>query len=118
MILSQNTFDLLKSCYSDSGIERGGYIAKGVLYECENESPNPIEIFKMKISDLEEMEKAEAECTFHTHVNGSMNLSMDDYQSFIDWADMKHIIVGKDGVKCYAVNEKGNVVVEEIEIEG
>lgn len=117
MILSQNTFDSLKSLYSDTGIEKGGYIADGIIYECENESSNPIDFFKMKVSDLEEMEKKETECTFHTHVNGSMNLTMDDYQAFIDWGHLKHIIVGKDGVKCYAVNENGNVVVEDIEIE-
>lgn len=103
----------LKKFYSEKTGERGGYILNGQIVECKNEHPNPADGFCMGLSDLEKAYEAEA--TWHTHPNGSKNLSRDDYYAFQNLPDKKHYIVGKDGVFCYTVDEitGGLIVLEE-----
>lgn len=106
--------DKLQKFYSDEGLERGGYIdADENIIECENNHPNPLDNFDMSYEALEEMEGV-AVATWHTHPNGSKNLSREDYSAFQNWAHLKHYIVGKDGVFCYSVDEEsGAVIIEE-----
>lgn len=96
----------LKRFYSEKPSERGGYIVGDEIIECENVHPNPVEGFSLSIENLEKLEDESVTATWHTHPNGSKNLSREDFLSFQNWADKKHYIVGKDGVMCYYVDEE------------
>lgn len=94
----------LKRYYSEEPKERGGFINAGSIVECENTHPNPLDFYSPSYEDLEKFEAAEA--TWHTHPNGSKNLTREDYEAFQNWSDKKHYIVGKDGVFCYYVDKE------------
>lgn len=94
----------LKRFYSDKPGERGGFICSGSIVECKNTHPNPVDFFSASYEDLEKFESAEA--TWHTHPNGSKNLTREDYEAFQNWPDKKHYIIGKDGVFCYYVDKE------------
>lgn len=42
--------------------------------------------------------------TWHTHPNGSANLSVADWKTFVSYPAMEHIIIGTDGVRFYGVH--------------
>jgi proteasome lid subunit RPN8/RPN11 len=43
--------------------------------------------------------------TWHTHPNGSSNLSREDYAGFLQWPELHHFIIGVDGVRCFVVED-------------
>lgn len=45
----------------------------------------------------------QAAATWHTHTNGTANLSMEDYESFVSNPNLKHFIVAVDEVRGYEV---------------
>lgn len=104
----------LKRFYSEKPVERGGFILNGEIIECENDHPDKTQNFSVSCEDLEKYENAEA--SWHTHPNGSKNLSRADFQAFQNWPQMRHYIVGKDGVFCYVIDgETGATLVLEEE---
>lgn len=114
MYLSKKDRETLESMYVDNGIERGGYVNSTGVVECKNVHVNPVENFELDFEDLDEMCKEDCFATWHVHVNGLSNLTTMDYRSFQNYPEHYHFIVGKDGLSCYKVNERGVVVIEEI----
>ena len=104
----------LLDLYNDSGVERVGVILSDTkLVELENIAPNPQTQFLISAEDtLEYLLSGKAKGTFHTHPNASANLSVDDYTAFLNYPDIQHIIVGKDGIKIYEVAD-GAVIQQE-----
>lgn len=114
MFLSNKDRETLESMYVESGIERGGYINSSGVVECKNVHVNPVENFELDFDDLDKMCAKDCFATWHVHVNGTSNLTTMDYRSFQNYPEHYHFVVGKDGLSCYKVNERGVVVIEEI----
>lgn len=115
MRLKSKLYNDLLSMYSNSGKERGGYLTEDAVVECKNSSED--EGFYIPDYDALEMMCEEGViATFHTHPNMSANLSKEDFSSFQNWGHLLHFIVGNNGVMCYKVNNKGNVVIEEVDV--
>lgn len=49
--------------------------------------------------------------TWHTHPKANSNLSSEDYQGFLQWPELKHFIIGVDGIRCYVVED--GLIIEE-----
>ena len=63
--------------------------------------------------------KEEATLTFPSDikwVSNVVNLSKEDYDSFVNWDYLYHFIVGKDKISCYKVSNRGTVVIEGIDV--
>lgn len=108
--------DLLKlwRFYQPEGVERGGYINRfGEAVELANHHPEPTKGFDPPTEDLALLEEI-AIATFHTHPGGSSNLSDEDYFAFTNWPDLRHYIVGEDGITAYTVNDQRDVIRESI----
>lgn len=99
----------LQNLYKNTGNERGGYITSDFeVIECENVHIEPLNNFALNFDKLEELETAYG--TFHTHVDKSSNLSKEDYDSFQNWPNLVHFIIGNDGISCYKVSDRGSVI--------
>lgn len=57
----------------------------------------------MSFEDQDRLDDSDVIGTFHTHPNGSSNLSYEDYESFISYPNLVHYIIGEDGVRSYKV---------------
>lgn len=73
-------------------------IRRGKIVECQNLHPAPENNFQF---DPEDLSKATA--TWHTHVNGTANLSLEDYRFYLAWPKLNHFIVTSDKVNLYVV---------------
>jgi len=94
----------------DSEVERVGFVLKtGEIIEVENVCAEPAEGFDVKGEDILKY-APQAYATWHTHPNADNNLSANDYETFLNWPDLVHFIVGTDGVRQYYV-EEGEVLV-------
>lgn len=103
----------LLSLYSDEGPERVGFIVAGKIHETLNISPEPSKQFMVPAEDiLKYLISGKATATFHTHPNGTCNLSVDDYTAFLNYPEIQHIIIGKDGIRVYGVYD-GAVIHQE-----
>jgi proteasome lid subunit RPN8/RPN11 len=47
--------------------------------------------------------------TWHTHPGATSNLSVEDAETFVNWPDLTHAIIGTDGVRWYRA--KGSAVI-------
>lgn len=103
-------FDLLLEFYAAEGPERVGFILDdGAVVEVENVSGTPDTGFDICAEDLITFgERAVA--SFHTHPGASANLSVEDASTFLTWPNLKHYIIGNDGIRTFEV--KGNQVVQ------
>lgn len=91
------------------GAERGGVIlTDGTVIEFENKAQDPSQVFFPDMADLLPYVDL-LYATWHTHPSGTANLSVEDTQTFLAWPQLKHAIVGSDGVRWYAV--KGKAVI-------
>jgi proteasome lid subunit RPN8/RPN11 len=95
--------------YASEGKERVGFImTDGSIIEVENISPSPYVSASVNEAFLVENEDRLL-ASWHTHPGATSQLSADDYQAFTNWPDLKHYVVGNDGVSEYVVRE-GHVV--------
>lgn len=86
-----------------SPVERVGLVLKdGTIVELPNISGAPAECFLVDPMDMLAHEE-EMVATWHTHPRTSSALSTDDYQTYLMWPELLHIVVGSDGVKGYLV---------------
>jgi len=100
----------LSHVYSDVGPERCGVILDdGTLVEVQNVFTNPEVGFEISVDDMLRFETSLV-ATFHTHPGQDSNLSNDDFVGFQSWPNLKHIVVGNDGLSVYAVTTEGKVV--------
>lgn len=84
------------------GAERGGFVlSDGSVVELDSQSGDD-DSFLPSAADILEY-AGQAVATWHTHPGASANLSVDDWQTFIDWSNLKHIIIGEDGIRFYRV---------------
>lgn len=103
-----NTSDLL-SLYEGPN-ERVGFILKtGEIVEVDNICAEPTEGFDVRGADIIRYTPI-AVATWHTHPDEDSNLSAGDFQSFLNWPDLEHYIIGNDGVTKFRV-EDGDVYV-------
>lgn len=91
--------------YSNNGPERGGIVTNQGIIELKNVAENPEQGFEISTEDLSKLDDPNTIGTFHTHPNGSSNLSMDDYMSFLNYPRLVHYIYGQQGLKKFQVRE-------------
>jgi proteasome lid subunit RPN8/RPN11 len=91
------------------GLERGGVIlSDGTLVELPNNAEDPSFGYFTDVANLEPYED-DLWATWHTHPGATANLSVEDNETFVQWPDLLHAIVGTDGVRWYQVR-KGAVL--------
>ena len=117
MNLKKEVFTSLQNLYTTEGNEKGGFISFDFeIVECQNCHIEPENNFTYNFDDLDRLETY-GWATFHTHINKSSNLSKEDYDSFQNWYDLIHFIIGNDGISCYKVTDRGTVIKEPIILE-
>jgi len=88
----------------DPQIELCGVISpKKRVRQTKNLSDTPESTFLFDGKDLEG-----AIASWHSHPDGTANLSIADYRFFQSWPNQAHFIISSDEVRCYTV-EKGLV---------
>jgi proteasome lid subunit RPN8/RPN11 len=96
--------------FLDSDAERVGFVMKnGEIIECKNICEDPENGFDVSGEEILRY-YPDAEATWHTHPGRTANLSANDYETFVNWPELAHFIVGTDGVKRYVV-ENGQVLI-------
>lgn len=101
----------LQALLTEDGPERGGFILprmRNRIVEMDNIHPNPMDGYNPSPRDILKYAD-DAVASWHTHPRSSANLSVEDFNTFVQWANIEHIIVGNDGVRFYKV--KGKAVV-------
>lgn len=84
-------------------------LADGSIVELDNVASDPRDAFAVRPEDmLRHVDRAVA--TWHTHPRGSCNLTVEDWDGFRAWPQLKHWIVGLDGQACYEVTERGSIL--------
>lgn len=87
----------------DDKVEHVGFVLPhGKVVEVANMSDNPEGSFDVSGEDILKYEDV-AIATWHTHPKGTSNLSTGDMETFLNWPDMDHYIVGQDGITKYVV---------------
>jgi proteasome lid subunit RPN8/RPN11 len=103
------TFKLKKFLTGDK--ERVGFVLKtGQIVEVPNVCAEPEKGFLVRAEDLLKYEGKIA-ATWHTHPQGTAVLSVGDYDSFKNWPEWRHYIIGTDGVTEYYVDEDGELMI-------
>lgn len=96
---------------SDDEFERCGLVMRdGTIVEIENVAEDKAAGFEMPPEAvLPLLLTGEVASTWHTHPKGEANLSGEDYNFFLAWPDLSHIIIAPGGVTTYRV-ENGAVL--------
>ena len=84
--------------------ERGGFVLDDyTLHELTNLSETPTEgaILDIQDGDLHLLPRVIA--TWHTHPGATSNLSVGDAETFCQWPQQFHAIVGENGIRWYGV---------------
>jgi proteasome lid subunit RPN8/RPN11 len=94
----------------EGDLERCGFILRtGEVIEVPNICPEPAHGFEMRGEDLIKYTPIAA-ASWHTHPGEDSNLSSDDFFGFLNWPELAHFIIGKDGVTKFVV-EDGDVLI-------
>ncbi len=107
----ERLLEVLLRFYAEAGPERVGFVLEHQIIEIQNMSQAPESSFMISANDRHQYD-SQIRATWHTHPNQSCNLSGEDYESFMDWPEVYHFIIGNDGVKCYVWDDKLNAMVE------
>lgn len=87
----------------DDKKERCGFILNGNrMVEVMNTHPEPENGFEISADSIVRHD-GNIKATWHTHPNGSSTLSGEDYACFLNWPDLEHYIISKEGVRRYVV---------------
>ena len=90
---------------ADGPHERVGFVLEGdEVVEVENIHADPENGFRVRGEDIAKYAMG-AKATWHTHPGQSGNLSMEDYYTFLNWPELRHFIIGTDGVAEYYVED-------------
>lgn len=103
--------NILTRLYNKEGAERIGFIVGSEVIEVANIAQNPTEGWYISPEDVLKYGEA-AWATWHTHPNHTANLGGDDHVTFKQWPELKHFVLGNDGVKCYQYDETKKAVME------
>ena len=107
--MKETVSQLLSNYDKNEPQEKCGLILlDGTIIEVENVHPEPERGFKIPAAKLAEYDD-DLYGTWHTHPRDTANLSEEDYKGFSQWADLRHFIIGIDGVRCFEL-EAGLVV--------
>ncbi len=92
---------LLPLLGSKGTFERGGLLMHdGEIVELANTATDPESGFQPDPFEvIRHLEGAVG--TWHTHPGASSNLSVEDAQTFTQWPEFFHAIIGTDGVRWY-----------------
>lgn len=91
------------------GPERGGLVLDdGTVIELTNLMDEPEDGALLDPAELIQHEDRMV-ATWHTHPTTSANLSGMDWETFTNWPDQLHAIIGTDGIRWYRV--KGRAVI-------
>lgn len=102
----------LQKFYAPDGPERCGLIlTDGTVLETANVANSPDEAFEIPDRDLVKYEEQLA-ASWHTHPGVSSQLSYKDFEGFLSWPNLRHYIIGSDGITAYVVR-RGAVVIDE-----
>jgi proteasome lid subunit RPN8/RPN11 len=89
------------SAYYTPTIERCGVILDtGEVVELSNVSETPSETFEISDKDLASV-KGAVTATWHTHCGDDPNLSLPDYEMFVEQSHLKHFIISLHYVVVY-----------------
>jgi len=100
-----NINDLLPKLDPSDTFERGGLILKdGTVIEIDNDHVEE-ERDKAYVPDYAQLlpHIDNAIGTWHTHPGETSNLSAGDWETFVNWPDFFHVIIGTDGARKYIV---------------
>ena len=105
---------ILSPLYAPEGRERVGFVLEGnKIVEVQNVSPEPEEGFLVSEDDIEKwIDPGGCLAVWHTHPGQSSNLSGEDYRTFMVWRNLKHFIIGNDGVRCFGYDEGKKAIME------
>ena len=72
------------------------------IVDIPNTHPHPENNFQMANAEVEPL-LPDAIATWHTHVTGNSNLSLEDFTTFLSLPDLFHVIVGQKDISIYYV---------------
>ncbi len=102
---------LAKKLKKGDKLERCGLVLKdGAVIELDNVAEEPEQGYEIAAKDVVKYED-DIVATWHTHPNHDSNLSERDYFGFLMWPNLKHYVVGTNGVAGYIV--KDGIIINE-----
>lgn len=108
-MLKQVLHKKLSEFYNED-VERVGFVLNdGEVVEVPNVSNTPERGFDVSPEDVMKYGDI-ALSTWHTHPKATFNLSAIDMQTFLNWSNLSHFIIGNNGVREYVV-EDGEVLI-------
>lgn len=113
-MFEQDLIDHLKTKYEATGPERVGFIVDGKVVEVENDHPLSSNFFEISI-ESQEAYLAKASAVWHTQPGKTSQLSYEDYLGFLNFPELKHIVIGLDGLRIYKV-EDGQVLKDSVSL--
>jgi len=113
-MLEQDLLDALKAQYEATGPEKVGFIIKNKVVEVENKHPLSIDYFEISFEE-NEANLAKVSAIWHTQPGRTSQLSYEDYLGFLNFPELKHIVIGYDGLRVYKV-EDGQVLKDSVSL--
>lgn len=96
--------------YNEDGPERLGFVlTRGRVVELVNAHDDPefgAQFFSEDLFEYLYSGKHETVATWHTHPSKTSNLSGEDYVAFRNHPQIKHYVIGNDGVTEYYIDEQ------------
>lgn len=94
----------------DENVERVGFVMKsGKIVEVQNICDKPEEGFDVSGEDIA-LYALDARATWHTHPKADYNLSANDFNTYLNWPELDHFIIGNNGIRRYVVAD-GEVLI-------
>jgi proteasome lid subunit RPN8/RPN11 len=101
-----DTVSILSNLLSEGEeLERCGFVlTDGEVVEVNNTHPEPEKGFVIPAASFRKYEDRIV-ATWHTHPKANANLSQEDYKGFSQWPQLRHYIIGVDGVRAFEVTD-------------
>ncbi len=94
--------EALHAFWGDSAERCGFVLEDNSVIEVPNHAEMPEAHFEIAEADFSEYEPR-IKATWHTHVDGAANLSVDDYYAFLSKPDLLHYVISQFRVVCFSV---------------
>lgn len=103
---SKKLCDDLRSLITEE--ERAGFVLlDGEVIELTNVAEDKVTKFDASPDEILLHCNKPIAALWHTHPDGSANLTSEDWHTFLAWPDVEHIIVAKDEIRFYGVKGTG-----------